>query len=150
MYLSHQTAHAEVQITHVCASECTCVIVDMCNEVRVDMGEGHDLTSSNLYFRKLLFWTHSQERRRDTEGGTEIYSQAVIMLVKITSSHHVYLSHLCKPQTALHSKSHFSQADCSVCSLNFSLPLLKEQPLQVNINLILIATFGEVMLFALI
>lgn len=115
--------HTSVQVS-------ACATVDVCNEVGVGVDIGHDLTSSILYFRKLLVWAHSQaERMRDTGEGREIYSPAVIMLLKTTSSHHVYLSHLCKPQTALCSKSHFSRADFSVCSIKFSLPLSQEQPL---------------------
>lgn len=139
---ANQVAQAEVQMPlHPCACVCpayTCMCLQvsahvtmvMCNNVGVDVGVCHGLTSSILYFGTFLFWAHSQaERMRDTEKGREIYSPAIIMLLKTTSSHRVYLSHLSKPQTAFCSKSHFSRADYSVCSINFSLHLSPEQPL---------------------
>lgn len=114
--------------SHVCASECG--TVDTGNVLAVDAGTCHGLTSSVLHFGKLLVWAHSQaERMQDTERGREIYSPEVITLLKTTSSHCVYLSHLSKLHTVLRSKSHFSRADDSVCSINFSLLLSQEQPL---------------------
>lgn len=98
--------------------------------VGVDVGVWYGLTNSILSLGKLLALAYSQaERMRGTERGRGMYSPEVITLLKTTSSHHVYLSHLSKPQTALCSKSHFSRADDSVCRINFSLHLSQEQPL---------------------
>lgn len=106
------------------------VTVGMRSCVAVGVGICHGLTSSSFRFGKFLFGVHSQaEKMRDTKRGREIYSPWVIVLLKTTSSHRVYLSHLSKPPTALCSKSHFGKADYSVCSINFSLHLSQEQPL---------------------
>ena len=108
----------------VCANKGTCVPMDTWDDV--DMDKRQTLASSIFYFGKFGALAHSQaERMRDTERRKEIYPPAVIVLLKTTSSH----SHLSKPQTALCSKSHFSRADYSVCSINSSLHLSPELPL---------------------
>ena len=112
----------------VCANKGMCVPMDTWDDVDVDKCQ--TLASSIFYFGKFGALAHSQaERMRDTERGKEIYPPAVIVLLKTTSSHRVYLSHLSEPQTALCSKSHFSRADYSVCSINSSLHLSPELPL---------------------
>lgn len=111
-----------------CANKGTCVPMDTWNDV--DMDKRQTLASSIFYFGKFGALAHSQaERMRDTERRKEIYPPAVIVLLKTTSSHRVYLSHLSEPQTALCSKSHFGRADYSVCSINSSLHLSPELPL---------------------
>ena len=58
--------------SHVCVS--ACVTLDMCDEVGMDMGIGHNLTGSILSFRKLLVWAHSEagEDERQKEGESSI------------------------------------------------------------------------------
>ena len=51
--------------------------LDMCDEVGMDMGIGHNLTGSILSFRKLLVWAHSEagEDERQKEGESSILQQ---------------------------------------------------------------------------
>lgn len=112
----------------VCANKGTCVPTDTWDDADVDKSQ--TLASSIFYFGEFGALAHSQaERMRDTERGKEIHPPAVTVLLKTTSSHCVYLSHLSEPRTALCSKSHFSRADYSVCSINSSLHLSPELPL---------------------
>lgn len=87
------------------------------------------LPAQSSILEKCCFGLIPRLRGWETQKEREIYSPAVIVLLKTTSSHRVYLAHLSKPQRALCSKSHFSRADYSVCSINFSLHLSQEQPL---------------------
>lgn len=104
-----------------CVQESACVNVDMYKDKGAVIGICHTLLKPILYFGIFWLWP---ERKREW-----IYSPVIITLLKTTRSHHIYLSHLSKPQTAFCSKSHFSMADYSVCSINFSLCLSQEKPL---------------------
>lgn len=120
------TRHVPVHTGAVCASKRMVCPLSMWGWTRAYV---RALPAQSSILEKCCFGLIPRLRGWETQKEREIYSPAVIVLLKTTSSHRVYLAHLSKPQRALCSKSHFSRADYSVCSINFSLHLSQEQPL---------------------